>query len=83
MENHFTESGEATFLALSLLVHFRELLHKISRESLHSEKNIWQSGSDSLRESAPWSAPKCTLRLSKAKCKHRTTSSKPLLKSVV
>jgi hypothetical protein len=38
MENHFTESGEAIFLAPSLLVHFRESLHKISRESLLSEK---------------------------------------------
>jgi hypothetical protein len=33
MENHFTESA-----APSLLVHFRESLHRISRESLLSEK---------------------------------------------
>jgi len=38
MDNHFTESGEATFSALNLLVHFRESLHGISRESLLSEK---------------------------------------------
>jgi hypothetical protein len=61
MENHFTESGEDTFSALSLLVHFIEPLHRISRESFHSQKPVWQPESDSLRESAPWSAPKRTL----------------------
>jgi hypothetical protein len=48
MENHFTELGEVIFSALSLLVHFRESLHRINRESLHSEKTVWQSRSDSL-----------------------------------
>ena len=38
IENHFTESGEATFLAPNLLVHFRESLHRISGESLLSNK---------------------------------------------
>jgi hypothetical protein len=33
-ENHFTELKETTFLTLSLLVHFRESLHRINRESL-------------------------------------------------
>jgi hypothetical protein len=37
MENHFTESEEATS-APSLLVHFRVSFHRISRESLLSEK---------------------------------------------
>ena len=41
-QNHAGESlhksGEAIFPALSLLVHFRESLHKINRESLLSEK---------------------------------------------
>jgi hypothetical protein len=36
VENHFTESGEATYL----LVHFRESLPKINRELLHSGKTI-------------------------------------------
>jgi hypothetical protein len=40
MKNHFTESGEATFSALSLLIHLRESLHRISRELLHSEKTV-------------------------------------------
>jgi hypothetical protein len=35
MENHFTESGEIIFSALSLLMYFRELLH--------SEKNRFSS----------------------------------------
>jgi hypothetical protein len=60
MENHFTELGEAIFSAFSLLGHFRESFHRINRESLHFEKTIWQSRSDSLRESAPWGAPKRT-----------------------
>jgi hypothetical protein len=33
-ENHFSELGEATFLALSFLVHFRGSLLRISQESL-------------------------------------------------
>jgi hypothetical protein len=39
MENHFTESEKATFSAISLLVYFKESLHRISKKSLHSEKN--------------------------------------------
>jgi hypothetical protein len=50
------------FSAFCLLVHFRESLHRISRELLYSEKTIWQLTSDSLRESAPWNAPKRTHR---------------------
>ena len=38
MENHSTESRKATFSAPSLLVHFRESLHRISGESLLSNK---------------------------------------------
>jgi hypothetical protein len=38
MENHFTESVESTFLAPSLLVHFKKSLHKINRELLLFEK---------------------------------------------
>jgi hypothetical protein len=59
MENHFTESEEAIFSALSLLVHFRESLYGISRESLYSEKIVRQP--ESLQESASWSALKRTL----------------------
>jgi hypothetical protein len=43
MENHFTESGEATFSALGLLAHFRKSLHRISRELLHSGKKPFDS----------------------------------------
>jgi hypothetical protein len=52
MENHFTESGEATFSAPSLLVHFRESLHRISRESLLSEKLFGRALAGFSRESA-------------------------------
>jgi hypothetical protein len=38
MYNNFTKSREATFSAPSLLVHFKESLHRINRESLLSEK---------------------------------------------
>jgi hypothetical protein len=63
IENHFTESGEDTFfLALSLLIHFRESLHKISRESLLSKKTIWQSFCCQQRISSRSSA-KRTLRI--------------------
>jgi hypothetical protein len=37
MKNHFKESW-LLFLALNLIVYFRESLHEISRESLLSEK---------------------------------------------
>jgi hypothetical protein len=44
IENHFTKSREVTFfLALNLLVHFRESLYEISKESLLSKKTVWQS----------------------------------------
>lgn len=36
MENHFTKSGETTFLAPSLLVDFRKSLHTIRKESILS-----------------------------------------------
>jgi hypothetical protein len=36
MENDFTKSEESIFLAPNLLVHFREELHRMSRESLES-----------------------------------------------
>jgi len=49
MENQFTESGEAIFPALILLVHFRKSLHGISRESLLAhllldlaENQLWE-----------------------------------------
>jgi hypothetical protein len=38
MYNNFMELGETTFSAPNLLVHFKESLHRISRESLLSEK---------------------------------------------
>ena len=52
MENHFTESGEATFLALSLLVYFRESLHEISRESLLLKKLFGRAPAGFSTESA-------------------------------
>ena len=57
MENHFTESGEATFLALSLLVHFRESLHGINRESLLSKKLFGRAPTGFSRESALGALP--------------------------
>jgi len=57
MENHFIESGEATFLTLSLLVHFRESLHGINRESLLSEKLFDRAPAGFNRESALGALP--------------------------
>jgi hypothetical protein len=59
MENHFTESGEATFFfsAPSLLVHFRESLHKISKESLLSGKMFGRALTGFSRESALGALP--------------------------
>jgi hypothetical protein len=50
MENHFTELGEATFSALSLLINFRELLHGINRESLLSRKLFGRAPAGFSRE---------------------------------
>jgi len=58
MENYFTESEEATFfLGLSLLVHFRESLHGIGRESLLSEKLFGRAPARFSRESALGALP--------------------------
>ena len=57
MENHFIESGESTFLALNLLVHFRESLHEIRRESLLSEKLFDRAPAGFSRESALGALP--------------------------
>ena len=57
MENHFTESGEATFSSSQPLVHFRESLHGISRESLFSEKLFGRAPAGFSRESALGALP--------------------------
>jgi hypothetical protein len=49
MENHFIELGEAIFSASSLLDHFAESLHRISRELVFSKKLF---GRDSARFSS-------------------------------
>jgi hypothetical protein len=51
MENHFTEAREATFSAPSLLVHFRESLHRINRESPLSKKLVGRAPVGFSRES--------------------------------
>jgi hypothetical protein len=50
MENHFTEG-------LSFLVHFRESLHEISRESLFSKKLFCRAPAKFSRESALGAEP--------------------------
>ena len=57
MENHFTESGEAIFSALSLLVQFRESLHGISRESLLFKIVFGRAPAGFSRESALGALP--------------------------
>jgi hypothetical protein len=57
MENHFTELGEAIFLAPNLLVHFRKSLHRISRESFLSEKLFGRALARFNRESALGALP--------------------------
>jgi hypothetical protein len=52
MKNHSTESGEVIFLALSLLVYFRKLLHGISRELLLSETLFGRASAGFTVESA-------------------------------
>jgi hypothetical protein len=60
-QNHDGESlhksGEAIFSALDLLVHFRESLHKIRRESLLSEKLFGKAPAEFTRELAPGALP--------------------------
>ena len=57
MENHFTESEEAIFPALSLLIHFKESLYEISRESLLSEKLFGRAPAGFSRESVLGALP--------------------------
>jgi hypothetical protein len=64
MENHFTESEEATFSAPSLLVHFIESFHRISRESLLFEKLFGKALAGFSRESALEALPNAPLVLS-------------------
>jgi hypothetical protein len=75
MENHFTESREATFfLALSLLVHFRESLHGINRESLLSEKLFGRAPVGFSRESTLGALPNGALhriRFCSKTCNHK------------
>jgi hypothetical protein len=65
---HEVKSGEATFFsAPSLLVHFRESLHRISKDSLLS-KNLFGRASpqfslEAHRESLPESPAKLPLKL--------------------
>jgi hypothetical protein len=61
MENHFTESEKAIFLAPSLLVHFKESLYKISRESLLYEKLFGKAPAGFSRESALGALPNAPL----------------------
>jgi hypothetical protein len=60
MKNYFTKSGEATFSALNLLVHFRESLHGINGESLLSEKLFGRALTGFSRESVLRALPNRT-----------------------
>jgi hypothetical protein len=63
MENHFTESGEAIFFpAPSLLIYFKESLHRISRESLLSEKLFGRALAGFSREPALGALPNAPIQ---------------------
>jgi hypothetical protein len=57
MENHFTESGEATFFSSQPLSSF----HRISRESLLSEKLFGRAPAGFSKESALGALPNAPL----------------------
>jgi hypothetical protein len=58
MDNHFTESEKLLFSALSLLVHFRESLYRISVEQLLYEKLFSRAPAEFITESARRALPK-------------------------
>jgi hypothetical protein len=57
VENHFTESDEATFSAPSFLVHFKKSLHRISRKLLLSNKLFDRAPAELNRKSALGALP--------------------------